>query len=92
MKSATLLFSMLLLLVSSAFAQDMQYVSSQRGDTLVVKDDFEFGHTNTLYLLMASDSMAPASRVYELQSGGVYSCANNPVTSSKYRTIIMGAD
>ncbi len=90
MKSATLLFSMLLLLVSSAFAQDMQYVSSQRGDTLVVKDDYEYGHTNTLYLLMTSDSSAPAGRVYELQSGGVYSCANNPVTSSKYRTIIMG--
>jgi hypothetical protein len=90
MKSAILLFSMMLLLVSSAFAQDMQYVSSKSGDTLVVKDDYEFGHTNTLYLLMQSDSLAPASRVYMLENGGVYSCANNPVTSSKYRTIIMG--
>ncbi len=90
MKSAVLLFSMLVLLLPSAFAQDMQYVSSQRGDTLVVKDDFEYGHTNTLYLLMTSDSLAPATRVYELQNGGVYSCANNPVTSSKYRTVIMG--
>ncbi len=92
MKSAILLFSMLFLLLPSAFAQDMQYVSSQSGDTLVVKDDFEYGHTNTLYLLMASDSMAPATRVYVLKSGGVYSCANNPVTSTKYRTIIMGED
>lgn len=90
MKSAMLLFSMLLFVVSSAFAQDMQYVHSTSGDTLVVKDDNEFGHTNTLYLLMASDSMAPATRVYELQNKGLYSCANPPVTSSKYRTIIMG--
>jgi hypothetical protein len=90
MKSAILLFSMMLLLVSSAFAQDMQYVSSKSGDTLVVKDDIEFGHTNTLYLLMASDSLAPATRVYVLKNKGLYSCANNPVTSTKYRTIIMG--
>jgi hypothetical protein len=90
MKSVILLFSMVVLFVSYAFAQDMQYVHSTSGDTLVVKDDSEFGHTNTLYLLMASDSLAPASRVYELQSNGIYSCANNPVTSSKYRTIIMG--
>ncbi len=90
MKSAILLFSMVFLFALSAFAQDMQYVHSTSGDTLVVKDDIEFGHTNTLYLLMASDSLAPASRVYELKSNGVYSCANNPVTSSKYRTIIMG--
>jgi hypothetical protein len=89
MKSAILLFSMLLL-VSSAFAQDMQYVSSQRGDTLVVKDDLEFGSTNTLYLLMQSDSTAPATRVYELKNNGIYSVVNNPVTSSTYKTTIMG--
>lgn len=90
MKWVTLLFSMVLFLVSSAFAQDMQYVHSQSGDTLVVKDDIEFGGTNTLYLLMQSDSLAPAGRVYELQNNGIYSCANNPVTSSTNRTIIMG--
>ncbi|MFZ0452583.1 MAG: T9SS type A sorting domain-containing protein [Ignavibacteriaceae bacterium] len=90
MKSVKLLFTMVFLLVSSVFAQDMQYVSSQSGDTLVVKDDIEFNGTNTLYLLMQSDSMAPASRVYMLQNYGLYSCANNPVTSSDYKTIIMG--
>jgi len=42
MKSAILLFSMLLLLVSPASAQNMQYVSKQSGDTLFVKDDIEF--------------------------------------------------
>lgn len=90
MKSVILLFSMLLLLVLPAFAQDMQYVHSKSGDTLVVKDDIEFGGTNTLRNLMQSDSLAPATRVYFLKSGGIYSCVNNPATSSKYRTIIMG--
>jgi hypothetical protein len=90
MKSAILLFSMLLVIVSSAFAQDPQYVAGQSGDTLIVKDDAEYGHTNTLYLLMASDSLAPAGRVYMLEANGVYSCANSPVTSKNYRTIIMG--
>jgi len=91
MKSAILLFSMLLLLlVSSAFAQDMQYVHSQSGDTLVVKDDIEFGNYNTLYLLMKSDSLAPATRVYMLKTAGTYSCANNPEGSSTHKTIIMG--
>ena len=90
MKSAISLFSMLLLLVSSAFAQDAQYVHSQSGDTLVVKDDVEFGSGNTLYLLMKSDSMAPATRVYMLKASGTYSCANNPASSSTHKTIIMG--
>ena len=91
MKSAILLFSMLLLLlVSSAFAQDMQYVHSKSGDTLVVKDDVEFASPNTLYLLMRSDSLAPATRVYFLKSAGLYSCGNSPSSSSTNRTIIMG--
>jgi hypothetical protein len=90
MKSAILLFSMLLLLVSSAFAQDMQYVKSKSGDTLVVKSDADFNGTNTLYSLLSSDSLAPATRVYMLENGGIYSLANSPATSSKYRTIIMG--
>ncbi len=93
MKSILLLFSMAVLLLSSAFAQDPQYVSSTRNDTLVVKDDIEFGGTtppNTLYLLMQSDSLAPASRVYELKNGGIYSLVNNPVTSSTHKTIIRG--
>ena len=92
MKSAILLFSVMLLLVLPAFAQDMQYVSSKSGDTLVVKDDIEFAGTNTLRNLMLSDSLAPATRVYFLKAGGIYSCVNNPATSSKYRTIIMGPE
>jgi hypothetical protein len=90
MKSLILLFSVFLLVVSTAVAQDMQYVSKQSGDTLYVKDDIAFGSTNTLYNLMVSDSLAPASRVYLLVNGGIYSIVNNPVTAAKYRTIIMG--
>jgi hypothetical protein len=86
---------MLLLLVSSAFAQDMQYVSSKSGDTLFVKDDVEYDEyfgMNTLFHLMRSDSLAPATRVYFLKAGGIYSCWNNPESSKKYRTIIMGPE
>jgi hypothetical protein len=90
MKSIFLLFGMIVLLISSAFAQDMQYVSDQMGDTLVVKSDAEFGGSNTLYNLMQSDASAPATRVYMLKNGGVYSLQNNPTTSSANQTIIMG--
>ena len=90
MKSVILLFGMLFLGVASMFGQDMQYVHSQSGDTLVVKDDIEFGTYNTLYLLMKSDSVAPASRVYMLKAAGTYSCANNPVSSNTHKTTIMG--
>ena len=91
MKSTILLFSMLFLLVSLSFADyDPQYVHSKSGDTLVVKDDVEFGHTNTLYNLMVSDSLAPATRVYMLKAGGIYSCANSPSSSKSYQTVIMG--
>jgi hypothetical protein len=95
MKSILLLLSMVVLLLSSAFAQDYgksQYVHSQSGDTLVVKDDIEYGGSNTLYLLMQEDSLAPATRVYMLKAGGIYSCVDNPSSSAKYRTIIMGPE
>ena len=92
MKSAIILFSMLLL-VSLAFADyDPQYVSSVSGDTLFVKDDATFGGGNTLYLLMRSDSLAPATRVYMLKAAGTYSCRDNPQSSQTYKTIIMGPE
>ena len=93
MKSIILLFSVVVLLISSAFAQDMQYVSKKSGDTLFVKDDIEFfPGFNALYMLMRSDSLAPASRVYFLKAGGIYSCWDDPASSKKYRTIIMGPE
>jgi hypothetical protein len=98
MKRIILLLGIVVLVKSMAFAQDMQYVSRQSGDTLWVKDNFEFDGSNgfsgdnTLSNLMRSDSLAPATRVYFLNAGGVYGCANNPSSSSKYRTIIMGPE
>jgi hypothetical protein len=92
MKSAIILFSMLLL-VSLAFADyDPQYVSRVSGDTLFVKDDADFGGGNTLYNLTVSDSLAPATRVYFLKAAGTYSCNDNPVSSKTYKTIIMGPE
>ena len=88
-----LLFSMLLVLVVSlAFAQDMQYVSKKSGDTLFVKDDIEFGGYTTLPKLMTSDSLAPATRVYYLKVAGTYSCQTNPQSSTTQKTIIMGPE
>ena len=92
MKSTLFLFSMVVLLISSVFAQDMQYVSRQSGDTLFVKDDADFGESNTLYLLMRTDSLAPANRVYFLRAGGIYSSRNNPQSSYTHKTIIMGPE
>ncbi len=94
MKSIISYSSVVVLLLSPAYGQDighdMQYVSSQRGDTLVVKDDIEYGGSNVLYLIMQSDSLAPATRVYELKNNGIYSLVNNPQSSKIFRTIIRG--
>ena len=93
MKIMILLFSMLLLLVSSAFADyDPQYVSKVSGDTLFVKDDNEYLGISALYRLMFTDSLAPATRVYFLKAEGFYSNLNNPASSKTYKTIIMGPD
>jgi hypothetical protein len=93
MKSTILLIISMLLLVSVTFgAYDPQYVSKVSGDTLFVKDDIAFGGYNTLYKLMVTDSLAPATRVYMLSAGGTYSCQNNPQSSKVYKTVITGPD
>ena len=69
----------------------MQYVSKVNGDTLFVKDSYDFDD-NTLPWLMQSDSLAPATRVYFLKAGGIYGCQQNPASSKKNRTIIMGPE
>ena len=91
MKSIIMFSGMVTLFIASAFSQDMQYVSRQSGDTLVVKDSYEWGD-NSLYLLMRSDSLAPATRVYFLKAGGAYGCTNNPQSSKTQKTIIMGPE
>ena len=90
MKSAKFFCAIIYFLATSAFSQDMQYVSEKRGDTLWVKDDVEFEYGGAQNYLMRTDTLAPAGRVYVLKNGGIYSLMNNPVSSPKHRTIIMG--
>ncbi len=92
MKKHLLFFAIILLIpVTSVYTQTlMDYVLETRGDTLVVKDDIDYGAPNTLYLLMKADTNAPAGRVYLLHNKGIYSLVNNPTSSAKQKTIIMG--
>ena len=76
--------------LTSILAQIDDYVLEHRGDTLVVKDDYDYNGQNTLYSLMNADVNAPADRVYLLHNGGIYSLVNTPTSSSTQRTIIMG--
>ena len=69
---------------------DPQYILKTSGDTLWVKDDGDYNGQNTLYSLMNSDSLSPATRVYMLHNAGVYSLVNNPTSSGKHKTIVMG--
>jgi hypothetical protein len=95
MKRVTLLFSIIaLFLVSSAFAQTLQdVVSEMRGDTLVLKDDIDYGALNTLYIALNADSTnVPADRVYMLHKDGYYSLINNPATPTDRKIVIVGED
>jgi hypothetical protein len=44
------------------------------------------------YTLLLDTSNVPAGRVYELQAGGWYPLYNNPSTSAKHSTVIVGSD
>jgi len=92
MRRFMLLFSMLVLVQLSTFAQPyLDYISEQRGDTLVVKDEFEYGQADALTLCMSSDTVdVPAGRVYLLKNYGYYSLVNTPTSSTTQRVVIMG--
>jgi hypothetical protein len=92
MKGIILLFSLVVFFIPQSLAQDMQYVSRRSGDTLFVKDDYEFGTPDVLYLLMLSDSLAPADRVYFLKDEGIYSVIHHPPSSKNYKTVVMGPE
>ena len=90
-----LLALMVLMLTPTSYCQTlMDYVLAQRGDTLVIKDYADLGNKpNSLYeALLLDTSNVPAGRVYELQAGGWYPLQNNPSTSSKHSTVIVGSD
>jgi hypothetical protein len=88
-------FSMLVLFqVSSVYAQTLaDYVLEQRGDTLVIKDDFDMGEPNAIYSALLADSVdVPAGRVYMLKTMGYYGIVNSPTTSTSRKVIIVGED
>lgn len=93
MRKLILLFTVIVLLpLSSVLSQTLDdYISEVRGDSLVIKDDIEYGDFNTLYAVLNADTTdVPEGRVYVLKTFGVYSLANNPVTSEDRKVIIMG--
>jgi hypothetical protein len=84
----------ILCMFSIASAQTfMDYVSSMRGDTAVIKDYAEKGNeASTLASAMAADNSAPAGRVYMLKTNGFYPLAANPTTPSSRPIVIVGED
>ncbi|MGD8779039.1 MAG: T9SS type A sorting domain-containing protein [Ignavibacteria bacterium] len=96
MRKLFLLLTVVVLLpLSSVFSQTLEdVVSETRGDTLVIKTDFDYsdeGGVNTLYIAINADTLdVPDGRVYMLKTNGSYSLANNPTTSSTKKIVIMG--
>jgi hypothetical protein len=87
----SLFITLFLLQLSTTFAQISDYISEQRGDTLVVKDEFEYGAADALNLLMNADTNnVPEVRVYLLKNYGYYSLVNTPTSSATKKVIIMG--
>ena len=99
MKKLLLLIAVMAMLpLTSIFAQpDESYIKEHRGDTLVVKDDNDFGVPNTVYLLLLSDTSSatytvPAGRVYMLHKTGMYSLINGPSSANNRQIVIVGED
>jgi len=93
MRKILVLCSMLFLLqLSSVVAQTMaDYILATKGDTLVVKDEFDYGAAGALQLLMAADTLdVPAGRVYQLHANGYYSVISRPTSSATVRAVIAG--
>lgn len=94
MKKLTLLLICILGSFTLASAQTIDdYISGQRGDTLVVKDFTAMDNApNSLADLVELDTDAPATRVYELTQGGFY-FHNRTIASSGDRPLnVAGAD
>lgn len=94
-KILSLFVSLVLISVSTMYTQTLNdYVKQVKGDTLVIKDYSDMNNqSNSLYWAMVLDTdNVPAGRVYELQAGGWYPLQNNPTSSSKHPTVIVGSD
>ena len=98
MKKGLLLSVVLgLLLTTAVFAQNnlLDFVSEQKGDTLVIKDyiDMEPDAAGSLKSAIDADSVGvPAGRVYELKAGGYYPLSSNVTTPATRPVVIVGAD
>jgi len=94
MKNAQLLFSVLLLLYASKlFPQTLKdYLSTVKGDTLVIKDYYEMNNLpNSLAEVLRLDTAGvPPERVYELKAGGYY--PNYFIQTPKRSVVIVGPD
>jgi hypothetical protein len=94
-KIPVLLVLVLLISKSTMYPQTLvDYLLWQRGDTLGIKDYADMGNKpNSLYeALILDTSNVPPGRVYELRAGGWYPLQNNPSTSAKHSTVIVGSD
>jgi hypothetical protein len=96
MKKTLLLIALVVLIsTSTMYGQTLSdYVKQVKGDTLVIKtyDDMGGKPDALYYTLLLDTSNVPAGRVYELQAGGWYPLYNNPSTSAKHSTVIIGSD
>jgi hypothetical protein len=92
MRRIVVLFSILLCFqVTSVVAQIAAYVQQTKGDTLVVKDEYDYGAAGALALLLQADTNnVPAGRVYQLHSYGYYSVIGRPTSSAKRSVTIAG--
>ena len=92
MRLALLVFVFFLISVSSSFADLMDYVKQQKGDTLVVNDYYDMSNVpNSINNVILVDTVdVPAGRVYELQSLGWYPQSGGFTTPSDRPCVIVG--
>lgn len=88
------LFALLLVSFSTSLAQGlMDYVDAVRGDTLVIKDYYDMNEQpSSINNVITVDTLAPATRVYELKTAGWYPQSGGVTTPSGRPTVIVGAD
>jgi len=82
-----------LLIAMPTFAQVLDdYVDSQKGDTLVIKDYYDMSNeAGTLFKAIQLDNSAPAGRVYELKAGGWYPFSE-AIAGISRPLVIVGSD
>lgn len=93
MKKTMLLCSLFLLLQVAVFAQPYaDYITEERGDTLVIKSFADYENApNSLTLAISSDTVdVPDGRVYLLKDNGWYPVTSNPTSLAGKKIVIMG--